>query len=134
MTGDILFPLIAQGAIGFASLFILARRRLKAYADGETKGSYFLGFTGDGEPYNVRVAQRSFHNQFEMPVLFFVVCLAAAVFGKETASMVYLAWAYFVTRLIHWLIHLTSNNVLWRFRAFVISNLVLFAMWILLAV
>ena len=134
MTEDILFPMIAQGAIGFASLFILAKRRLKAYAGGETKGSYFIGFTGEGEPHDVRVAQRSFHNQFEMPVLFFVVCLATAVFGKETTEMVYLAWAYFGARLIHWFIHSTNNNVLWRFRVFIVSNFILFAMWILLAV
>lgn len=133
MPGEILYPFIAQGALVFASLSILAKRRLKAYADGKTDPKYFRLFKGEGEPDNVRAAQRCYHNQFEMPVLFFATVLAAAVFGKDTQIMVYTAWAYVAFRLLHMVVHLTSNEVLLRFRIFILSNLALFAMWIQLA-
>ena len=134
MTESILYPFVAQGVLVFVSLFVLARRRLTAFAEGKTKGSHFVTFSGDGEPENVRVAQRSFHNQFEMPVLFFAVCLAAVVFEKDTANMIYVAWAYVGARFIHSCVHLTSNHVKRRFTIFLLSNLVLVSMWIMLAI
>ena len=123
-----------QGLIAFFTLGILAKRRLKAIYAGETDFQYFKNFTGVGEPDNVKTAQRSFHNQFEMPVLFFVACLAAVVFDKETIWMIGAAWVYVLTRLVHSYIHLTRNKVIWRFRVFILSNIFLFIMWILLAV
>lgn len=134
MMDSILYPFLFQGAMGFAALFILAKRRIKALAEGKTDFSYFKTFTGDGEPENVKAAQRSFFNQFEMPMLFYAVCLAAVVFEKQVPLMVGLAWAYVALRLIHMVIHLTYNKVIWRFRVFVLSNVPLLAMWIVLAV
>jgi len=134
MMDTILYPLLAQGLLIFIVTGVLMRRRLKAYAAGETKGEYFKLLTGgEGEPPHVVVAQRSFLNQFELPVLFFVVCLAAQVFGKAGSVMIALAWAYVALRAVHTYIHLTSNAVLWRFRVFALSTLVLVSMWINLA-
>lgn len=134
MLDSILYPFILQGLLAFTTLGILAKRRLKAAYAGETDLKYFKTFRGEGEPDHVRAAQRSFHNQFEMPVLFFVVCLAAVVFEKQTIWMIGAAWAYVATRLLHTVIHLTRNKVIWRFRVFILSNVFLFAMWVLLAV
>lgn len=134
MFDTIIYPFMLQGLIAFAVLGVLARRRLKAISTGETDFRYFKTFTGKGEPEHVKAAQRSFHNQFEMPVLFFVVCLAAVVFEKETMWMIGAAWAYVVARLMHTLIHLTRNKVVWRFRMYILSNIFLLVMWILLAV
>ncbi len=134
MLDTIIYPFVLQGLVVFTTLGVLAHRRLGAIANGETDVRYFKTFSGTGEPDYVRAAQRSFHNQFEMPVLFFVVCLAAVVFDKQTVWMVGAAWAYVVTRVLHTFIHLTRNKVLWRFRVFILSNFFLLAMWILLAV
>jgi hypothetical protein len=133
MEKAILYPMIAQGALIFSVLFLLAKRRLKAYADKQTDPKYFKLFEGSGEPENVTKVQRNFIIQYEMPVLFFVVCLMAALFGKADQVMVYAAWAYVAARTLHTLIHVTSNNVLHRFRSFMLSNLILLFMWVWVA-
>jgi len=130
MENAILYPIVAQGALVFSVLFLLAKRRLKAFADGKTDPSYFALFQGAGEPENVTRVQRNFLNQFEMPVLFFVVCLAAAQFGKADMVMVYAAWAYVAVRLIHAIVHISVNKVMVRFRLFFLSNLILMFMWV----
>lgn len=130
MENAILYPMVAQGALMFGVLFLLARRRLKAYADGETDPKFFTLFQGGGEPAHVTKAQRNFIIQFEMPVLFFVVCLMAAQFGKADDVMVYAAWAYVASRLLHSIVHIGKNNVLMRFRAFFLGNFILLFMWI----
>lgn len=133
MPADILYPFIAQGAMVFIALLVLAHRRLKAYAAGETKGRYFKVFTGEGEPEHVRAAQRAYLNQFEMPMVFYAACLAAATFDKATIALTATAWVFVSLRLIHFVIHVTSNNVLWRFRVFMLANVALLAMWVQLA-
>lgn len=129
MKDAILYPMVAQGALMFGVLFLLARRRLKAYASGETDGKYFRLFQGQGEPENVTQAQRNFLNQFEMPMLFFVGGILAAVFDRVDTIFVYAAWAYVAVRLVHTVVHVGSNNVLMRFRLFMVSNLILVFMW-----
>jgi len=130
---SILYPFIAQAMISFFALFLLANRRIKAAKAGQTKLEYFKSFQGEGEPEIVRVAQRSFLNQFEMPVLFLAVCLASVVFQKESLIMVGLAWSYVIVRAAHVWVHVTSNKIMWRFRIFLFSNVILFAMWVVLA-
>jgi hypothetical protein len=44
------------------------------------------------------------------------------------------AWGYVVLRALHAYIHLTSNNVIRRFQAYVASTVVLFVMWGVFAV
>lgn len=133
-TQMMLYPLVLQGLLSFIVLGILAKRRLKAIKDGETNVKYFKVFdsTHGGEPESVVSAQRSFLNQFEMPVLFYVVALAAVVFDKVDSYIVYAAWAYVALRIMHAYVHIGSNNVLLRFRIFIFSNIPLLAMWLML--
>ncbi|MFC3050832.1 MAPEG family protein [Kordiimonas pumila] len=134
MLDTILYPLATQVLLTFIILFILAYRRLSAYAAGKTNGAYFKVFSGavGSEPEDVQVAQRSFLNQFEMPVLFIAACIAAQVFGKADSIVVIMAWCYAALRIVHALVHLIGNNVLHRFRVFILSNIVLLVMWVLI--
>lgn len=75
-------------------------------------------------------AADNFRNLFEVPVLFYALCIAIAVTGGSTPAVVAAAWAYVGLRALHSLIHVTYNRVVHRFLVYVASTLLLFAMWI----
>jgi hypothetical protein len=78
-------------------------------------------------------ASDNYRNLFEAPVLFYVAALAAFALKVVTPLLVALAWLYVACRVVHSLIHVTTNRVKHRFLAFVASHAVLFVVWIVLA-
>jgi hypothetical protein len=72
-------------------------------------------------------------NLFEVPVLFYVLCLTVLVLKREDAVFVGAAWVYVVLRAIQALIHVTYNNVLQRGSAYLASTSLLCLMWAWLA-
>jgi hypothetical protein len=74
-------------------------------------------------------AAENFRNLFEVPVLFYVLCIALVLEGGSTPGFFAAAWAYVGLRSIHSLIHVTYNRVTHRFLVYVASTLLLFAMW-----
>ena len=75
-------------------------------------------------------AAENFRNLFEVPVLFYLLCVALALNGGSTPGFVAAAWAYVGLRTLHSFIHVTYNRVMHRFLAYVASTLLLFGMWI----
>ena len=75
-------------------------------------------------------AAENFRNLFEVPVLFYLLCVALALNGGSTPGFVAAAWAYVGLRTLHSTIHVTYNRVMHRFLAYVASTLLLFGMWI----
>jgi hypothetical protein len=74
-------------------------------------------------------AADNFRNLFEVPVLFYVLCVAIAASGGSTPGLVTAAWAYVGLRALHSLIHVTYNRVTHRFLVYVASTLLVFGMW-----
>lgn len=72
-----------------------------------------------------------YRNQFEMPVLFYLVCVLALITRTVDHTFLYLAWAYVGFRVVHAAIHMTINIVALRGLALFGSAIVLIAMWIL---
>ena len=79
-------------------------------------------------------AADNYRNLFEAPVLFYLALVVAAVTGNATGLVIGLAWAYVAIRYLHSYIHCTYNRVRHRLYAFLASNLVLWALWIILAI
>ena len=79
-------------------------------------------------------AADNYRNLFEAPVLFYLALVVAAVTGNATAMVIGLAWAYVAIRYLHSYIHCTYNRVRHRLYAFLASNLVLWALWVILAI
>jgi len=78
------------------------------------------------------VAKNTRHlaNLFEMPVLFYVVCLVALTLRIEDSAAIGLAWAYVALRCVHTGIHLTYNKVMHRMPVFMLSSIAMAALWI----
>ena len=75
-------------------------------------------------------ASDNFRNLFEVPVLFYVLCVAVTAAGTATETLVTAGWAYVALRALHSLIHVTYNRVVHRFAAYAASTLLLFGMWV----
>ncbi|MGD9598860.1 MAG: MAPEG family protein [Steroidobacteraceae bacterium] len=74
-------------------------------------------------------AADNLRNLFEIPVLFYALCLAVTSVGGATPLLVDGAWAYVVLRAAHSLIHCSYNRVMHRFATYVASTALLFVLW-----
>ncbi|HET7650647.1 MAG TPA: MAPEG family protein [Gammaproteobacteria bacterium] len=135
MQADAIFtPMLLLVFWTFAIMLLMGYKRFSATLTGRTKAGYFKLGESDKVPYDVRVVGRNFVNLFEMPVLFYVLCVSVYVTNQATHALVFLAWCYAALRIVHSLIHILYNNVLHRFLAYATSCLLLLFMWIVFAV
>jgi hypothetical protein len=74
-----------------------------------------------------------FRNLFEMPVLFFVACLAAMQTGVTSFGLLLMAWGFVGARLIMAIEACGRNKVIRRFQAFLASSVALLFIWLQLA-
>ena len=74
-----------------------------------------------------------FSNQFEMPLLFYILIALALPLRHADLFIVLMSWVFVVTRFVHAGIFVTSNNVRQRGLAWFAGVLVLLAMWIYFA-
>ncbi|WP_407164895.1 MAPEG family protein [Bradyrhizobium sp. ORS 111] len=128
----VLLPVFIQIGLTFALLFAMASMRGRALSSGETK-------TGDialRQPnWPVRATQvgNCFANQFELPVLFYVLIALALPLRHADLFIVLMSWVFVVTRFVHAGIFVTSNDVRPRSLAWFAGVLVLLAMWLYFA-
>ena len=127
-----LLPVFVQVALTFVVLFRLGAVRLAAIrAGGLVRDEVVLGDTG--WPPIVRQASNCFRNQFELPVLFYVLAVLALLTRQTSDLFLVLAWLFVLSRVVHAYVYVTSNHIGWRFGAFAFGALVLLAMWVLFA-
>ena len=131
---SILWPAFALVALTLALVIRLARQRFAAVKAGRVDPRFYKIFRGDGEPEEVAVTARNLLNLYEMPTLYYAGTAIAFAAGPTGAPLVTLAWSYVALRFLHSAIHLRLNKVLWRFRVFALSWLVLVAYWVVLGI
>lgn len=126
---QILYPVFAMFALVAGVLVRMGTMRFGAVRRGEMNPAFYKTYQGDEEPESMRVITRHFINLFEMPVLFYVGVILTYMTRQVSPWMVGCAWAYVALRYVHSYVHLTSNDVLTRFRVYILSGLVLMVMW-----
>lgn len=80
-------------------------------------------------PEEVSYPAYNFKNLFELPVLFYALCLYFYVTATADTAVVIAAWLFCAFRVIHSAIHCTINIVVWRFAAYSAAAL---ALWFML--
>ena len=125
----ILYPAFAMFALLVGVLIRLQFARFGAVGRGEMDGRYYRTYQGGAEPKHMAVITRHFSNLLEMPTLFHVVLILTFVTHQVSLWQVGCAWAYVALRYAHSFVHLTSNNVIVRFRLYIASGVVLVVMW-----
>jgi len=79
-------------------------------------------------PGTVSLASHNLKNLFELPVIFYAVCLYLFVSNLVDAIYLAAAWWFFAFRLVHSLIHCSYNKVEHRFAAYILAAIALWAM------
>ena len=125
----IFLPMAALVALTFLVAGVMVRARFRAARSGQVSAGDFRLGESERVPPQVAVINRNYMNLLQAPVLFYVACLAFYAAGAADRTALWLAWAYVALRVLHTLVHLTSNNVLHRLAAFAGSFVVLVAMW-----
>ena len=89
-----------------------------------------VAVSGTAWPDKAKQAANNFSNQFETPVLFYVLIMVAIHVGATGPVMTVLAWAYVASRITHAIEHIGANNVRRRFAIFSAGVLALVGMLI----
>jgi len=130
----IFLPMGALAAWTFAILLLTPLARFRAGARGQVNVGDFRYGESARVPGAVSLPNRNFMNLLELPMLFYVVCIALYVTLSVDAYAVALAWLYFALRVAHSLVHLTYNNVYHRLGVYAASAVVLALLWVRFAV
>jgi hypothetical protein len=130
----ILYPTFALVALTLFFVSRMGMMRFSAVRRGEVDGRYYRLYRGYEEPEHLRVLTRHVINLYEAPVLFYVVSLIAYVTDTVSTLILVMAWAYVALRYAHSYVHLTTNKVINRFRVFVVSHVMLIALWVVVLV
>lgn len=129
MDSTLIYPLSIQVFLTFAIGFLTLKSRMHAVKHKEVSPSYFKHNRGKAPESMLRYGD-NFQNQFELPVLFYL--LISLLLITETSHIGFLigAWLFVATRLIHSYIHIKTNHILHRMKLFVAGVLTLMVMWI----
>ena len=130
---SLVYPVLAQVLLTLILGVALGIRRTRAVVSRRVRMKD-IALSADGYPEGIRKHGNNLRNQFETPVLFYVLCGLAIYLGAAGTLMAALAWAYVASRVVHCAIHVTYNRVDHRFFAFLAGVIVLALMWLILAV
>jgi hypothetical protein len=82
----------------------------------------------DAWPESVQKINNNIRNQFEVPVLFYVVVIILCMLDAAGALALLLAWLFVASRIVHAYIHLGSNYVPARRAVFTFGVLIVMVM------
>lgn len=75
-------------------------------------------------PEEISYPAQNLRNLFELPVVFYALCLYLYVTSNVDSVYVIAAWAFLGLRIVHSAIHCTRNIVVLRFLAYFVGALV----------
>ena len=128
----ILLPVFVQIGLTFALLLGMAGARGRSLSSGEVKARD-VALRQPNWPARTAAIGDCYANQFEIPVLFYVLIALAMPLRHADLIIVMLSWVFVVTRFAHAGIFVTSNDVRTRSLAWFAGVLVLLAMWVYFA-
>ncbi|WP_291854089.1 MAPEG family protein [Bradyrhizobium sp.] len=128
----VLLPVFVLVGLAFFLLLWMAQARTQALRGRQTRLKD-IALGQSAWPERVTQIGNCFSNQFEIPVLFYVLIALALPLRHADLFIVLMSWVFVVTRFVHAGIFVTTNNVQQRGLAWFAGVLVLLAMWIYFA-
>jgi len=128
----VLLPVFIQIALTFVLLLWMVGARRQTLVSGETR----IRDIALGQPnWPVRATQigNCYRNQFELPVLFYILIALALPLRHADLFIVAMSWVFVVARLVHAGIFVSSNDLGQRSIAWLAGGVVLLAMWVYFA-
>jgi hypothetical protein len=129
----ILAPLFVQVLLTFAAMLGMMYFRTGALQRREVRFEQ-IAMREPNWPLRATLFANAFSNQFELPVLFYVLTILAMITRHADVLFVVMAWIFVVFRILQALVHVTSNNVRYRGGFYGVSAIVLLVMWLIFIV
>jgi hypothetical protein len=131
-SNHIFWPVLAQIFLTLMMFTILGVRKSKAVKAAEVNRQQ-AALNNRVWPEGVVKVSNNIANQFEIPVLFYALCLV--LYNIDAAGMIaiLMAWLFVLSRFAHAYVHIGSNYVPMRLRLFLVGCFVLIAMLIQVA-
>lgn len=126
----VLLPLFVEVILTFVLWLSMAGLRTRDFTSGAVRPQDIALREPNWPKRTLQVAY-SFSNQFELPVLFYVLTILAYVTHKAGLVFVVLAWIFVVFRLSHAYVHVTSNVVRVRGSLYGAAALALLVNWVI---
>jgi len=128
----VLLPVFVLVGLTFFLLIWMGAARRNALVSGQAKvRDVVLG--QQNWPTQPTQIANCFANQFEIPILFYLLIAIALPLRRTDLVIVLLSWVFVVTRFVHAGVFVTSNDLNKRSLAWFAGVLVLFAMWVYFA-
>jgi hypothetical protein len=126
----VLLPLFVQVLLTFAVMLGMMYHRTGALQRGDVQLER-IALREPNWPTRPTQFAYAFGNQFELPVLFYVLTILSII--THHADFVYwvLAWIFVAFRVLQAFVHVTNNNVRLRGAFYGVGALVLLVMWII---
>ena len=125
---------IVHPLIGMVVLTLLVAIRLLyfntwAVLSGEVHIKHFRLFDA-GISLKLQAVAQHYKNMFEMPILFYILCILLIINNNYTQFDVILAWGFVLFRALHSLARIPNRDVNLRFGLFAGSFVMLLIGWI----
>ncbi|GEK10528.1 membrane protein [Pseudoalteromonas peptidolytica] len=128
----LLVALFLQTLLTFSVMLVMGKRRFAAAKKSLIHIDQFKTMQLNDAPEEVILASRNFSNQFEIPILFFVVSLAALSLKLVTLWFSLFALLFVFSRIAHSYVHIGSNHLTLRFRLYLTGCVFVLAQWLTL--
>lgn len=128
----VLLPVFVLVGLTLFLLIWMAGARRGALVSGQTK-IRDIALGEQNWPARATQIANCYKNQFEIPVLFYILIALALPLRRADMVIVLLSWVFVVTRFVHAGIFVTSNDLNRRSLAWFAGVLVVFAMWLYFA-
>jgi hypothetical protein len=124
----VLLPLFVEVVLTFGLLLWMWMLRNADYGSGAVKPQEIALREPKWPAHTTQVAN-SFSNQFELPVLFYVLTILE--WGTRHAGVLFvvLAWVFVIFRVLQAYVHVTSNSVRLRGGFYSVAAVALMVMW-----
>jgi hypothetical protein len=124
----VLFPLFVEVVLTLVLGFWLSVLRVDAIRSGRVHPRD-IALREPNWPARVTQVGNAYHNELELPLLFYVLTILSIITRHADLLFVLLAWVFVVLRLARAYIHVTDNRVSRRGMMFLASAIVLAVMW-----
>ena len=125
----IYYPLFTMVLLTLLVAIRLLYLNTRTVLSGEVHIKHFRLFDAGLTPKLQAVAQH-YKNMFEMPVLFYLLCILLIITDSAVPLDIQLAWGFVIFRILHSLIRIPNTNVHPRFGFFIGSYIMLVGGWI----
>ena len=129
----IIYPILAVVLMNFIVMFHMRYMISKAIKNRDVEYKYFKAYESSAPEY-LLTSRHHYKNFFEIPILFYLLCLVFYMIDDVSAIDLWIAWLFVVFKGVHSYIRITSNYVPYRAYSFFVCVFLLFGGWINLTI